>query len=56
MLATNSFVVVADGTSAHFYKNTGQRAITLTHLETVTPNSLSQGEGVAGRAPTEQSP
>ena len=56
MLATNAFVVVADGTSAHFYKNTGHGAITLTHLETVTPNSLSHAEGVAGRAPTEQSP
>ena len=56
MLANNAFVVVADGTSAHFYKNTGYEAISLEHLETVTPNSLSQAEGVAGRAPVEQSP
>ena len=56
MLATNAFVVVADGTSAHFYKNTGHEAISLEHLETVTPNGLSHAEGVAGRAPVEQSP
>lgn len=56
MLAINAFVVVADGTSAHFYKNTGHAAISLEHLETVTPNNLSHAEGVAGRAPVEQSP
>lgn len=56
MLATNALVVVADGTSAHFYKNTGHEVISLEHLETVTPNNLSHSEGVAGHAPVEQSP
>lgn len=56
MLATNAFIVVADGTSAHFYRNTGHDEISLVLLETVTPHSLTHGEGVAGHAPVEQSP
>lgn len=56
MLANSAFVVVADGTSAHFYKNTGHETISLELLETVTPHSLTHDEGLAGNAPVEQSP
>jgi protein required for attachment to host cells len=56
MLATNAFIVVADGSSAHFYRNTGHDAITLELVETVTPHSFSHVEGLAGHAPVEQSP
>ena len=56
MLANNAFVVVADGTSAHFYKNNGHDTVALVLLETVTPHSMTHAEGLAGRAPVEQSP
>ena len=56
MLATNAFVVVADGASAHLYKNAGHDTISLELLETVTPHSLTHAEGLAGHAPVEQSP
>ncbi len=56
MLATHAIVVVADGTSAHIYKNTGHDTISLDLLETVTPHSLSHDQGMAGIAPVEQSP
>ena len=55
MLALNAFVVVADGNSAVVYKNTGHDAISLTLVETITPNSLTS-EGQAGHAPVEQNP
>lgn len=56
MLATNAFVVVADGASAHLYKNAGHDTISLELLETVTPHSLTHDEGMAGHAPVEQNP
>lgn len=56
MLATNAFVIVADGNSAHFYRNSGHETISLELLETVTPHSLTHDEGLAGNAPVEQSP
>lgn len=54
MLATGTFVVTADGTSAHFYRNIGHDTITLELLETVTPHNL-MNEGPAGAIPVEQS-
>jgi len=56
MLAPSALVVVADGSHALFYRNTGHEAIALTLIETVTPHSLTHAEGLAGRAPVEQSP
>lgn len=56
MIATTALVVVADGTSAHLYKNVGHETISLELLETVTPHSLTHDEGLAGIAPVEQSP
>lgn len=56
MLATHAFVVVADGSSAHLYRNTGHDTISLELLETVTPHSLTHDEGLGGHAPVEQSP
>lgn len=56
MLATSAFVVVADGSSAHLYRNIGHETITLELLETVTPHSLTHDAGMAGHAPPEQSP
>ncbi len=56
MLANSAFVVVADGSSAHLYRNTGHETISLELLETVTPHSLTHDEGLAGNAPVEQSP
>lgn len=56
MLATTALVVVADGTSAHLYKNVGHETISLELLETVTPHSLTHDEGLGGNAPVEQSP
>lgn len=55
MLAHNAFVIVADGASAHIYKNTGVESISLDLMETVTPHSLTHDEGMAARAPVEQS-
>ena len=56
MLATHAFVVVADGASAHLYRNIGHETISLELLETVTPHSLTHDEGLGGHAPVEQSP
>ena len=56
MLATSAFVVVADGSSAHFYKNTGHETISLELLETITPHNMTHDEGLAGNSPVEQSP
>jgi len=56
MLATSALVVVADGSSAHIYKNSGHGAISLDLLETVTPHSLTHDAGLSGHSPEEQSP
>jgi len=56
MLATSALVVVADGSSAHLYKNTGHETISLDLLETITPHSQTHDEGLAGHSPAEQSP
>lgn len=56
MLATNALVVVADGSSARIFKNSGNGTISLDLLETVTPHSLTHEAGLAGHSPVEQSP
>jgi len=55
MLAIGTLVVVADGTSALIYRNSGHEAIKLDLQDTITPQSL-QNDGPAGSAPVEQSP
>jgi len=55
MLATGTLVVVADGTSALLYRNSGHETVSLDLQETVTPHSLLN-DGPAGSTPVEQSP
>ena len=55
MLATGTFVVVADGTSALIYRNSGHDTISLVLQETVTPHNLLN-HGPAGSIRVEQSP
>ncbi len=55
MLATGTLVVVADGTSALIYRNSGHETISLELQDTITPQSL-QNDGPAGSTPVEQSP
>ena len=56
MLAPNALVVVADGTHALIYRNSGQETISLSLQETVTPHSQTHEEGLAGHSPVEQTP
>ncbi len=56
MLADNAIVVVADGSSARIFKNTGHGSISLELLETVNPHSLTHEAGMPGHSQTEQSP
>jgi len=56
MLAPSALVVVADGSSAHLYKNIGHETISLELLETITPHSLTHDEGLAGHSLVEQTP
>ena len=55
MIATGALIVVADGNSAVFYRNTGHESVVLDHIETLTPKDLNN-ESPAGAAPVEQSP
>jgi len=55
MLAISTLVVVADGTSALFYRNIGQEDISLNLEETITPQTFLN-DGPAGSTPVEQSP
>ena len=55
MLATGTLVVVADGSSALIYRNSGHETISLDLVQTITPHSLLN-DGPAGAAPVEQSP
>ncbi len=55
MIATGALIVVADGTSAIFYRNTGHLSVVLEHMETLAPKDLNN-EGPAGATPAEQTP